>query len=1450
MWCQATFCFGSGVNRFSLDSLSIWPLELLSFHLLSVQFGRRNLQKENSVMNKFRMLTHIALAVLFFALSVIGQTNKGGISGTVVDQKGAPIAGATVTITNIGTNQAVVVVTSGEGVFAFNSLDPVEYSVRVEAPNFKRTIVDRIKVDTSSVSSVAVTLEAGGINEQVNVEAELQTVNTESGSTSQTITERQLRDLPLNNRSVLDLAMTMPNVAGDAGSEDPGPTGDQPVPGFNLSVNGGRPGSTAILADGVNNTGVGLARAVVSFTPETVQEFAVQTSAYSAEFGTTGGGVINVTTRSGSNLFNGTALVYHRNPSTNARPWRQGAAPRPSNNLRYTQGSLTIGGPIFLPAFGEGGPFLYNGKDKSFFFFGYEPRWRTDFVTGNALLPTAAQLAGDFRGLVRTASGFLPTAVAAQFGQTSIGPSAIYQQFMNIGGQLFPITLTGGRQFCQFGDSRAELVSQTINGQPVLVPQCTTTTNATPIDALNVLPSSFIDPIAVRLAQFMPTPGDYFLDNGLVRNYTLVRSVQQNESRYTLRLDHNFTDRIKANFRYSKTPAVGIRSAGNDINGNTGVYSDAQQYILGVNWMINSSMINDLKVNYTRGNFSEDFSPEFSIKTGRNFSSELGLRSLTNGGMPLIFLTQDIGYVGADLGAGGSTNNFNVEQRYNINDIFYWNKGNMTWKFGVDLSDARLNAVPFFAASGGRWQFRTVNTSNNRGTGLPNGGNDLASFLIGVPNAVDFRPVLLSYYYQWLSGAAFVQNDWKIKPNLTLNLGLRYSLQLPRTEKNDLQGVFRPDLAQTVTLTETQRRAIATASGVLTSAAIPDYVPTTAAIPAFAFAGRGGRSRYLTPVDKTAFEPRVGFAWSPKLKILGLNLEKYSMVIRGGYGISHAPITGNNRSPNPDFGGFTTASTLVGGSSGGSLNLQPIRFSGNNPVQGSAVPLNTLLGTDSNGLVFSSSIAIPGVAVFSDDPGYGKVPYSQNYNLAAQFAVARNTTVELAYVGNRGVHLYMPQVNLNLRNSEMVSFLESNGINASGNVTDPLGRRTLLGANVTTSVASLYTPYLGFDLLNKYFDPSASSTRHAFYVDFRRRMKNGLNLTANYTFGKSIDDASDASPDVRVLSTGSVRGQVGLGGTRQADRAVSSFDVRHSFSATFTYDLPFGKGRQMFSDAPWYLNGFIGGWTVSGIVRMNSGTPFQPFITDPNKLGGANLNRIVRPDIVEGVPLKNPLWDPKCRIGNACEPYVNPAAFMRPVKGLLGNAPRTINLRAPTREYFDLNLIKDFSLDRLIGGEGRRKLQLRVDLLNVFNHPVFQLNNLGNTPFGMGTFPTEITTENVGGLLQPITTAEYNTWATFNGQPLAATSEGAAILASIRAQINALRLPARPGVTTGGALPNDFFHIRLPEGFSTRPSLSYDIRTIEGFKLWRIRNNYDTNFGTLFAVQNPRYIQFGLKLVF
>ena len=1396
----------------------------------------------------------IIAVVLLLAVAVAGQTNRGAIAGTVMDQNGAAIAGATVTITNVGTGQKQTVTTSDDGAFQVQSLDPVVYTIAVEAQGFKTATVQSLKVDTATTASANVILEPGSVGDQVTVVADTPLINTESGTATTTVSQRQIQDIPLNNRSVLDLALTAPNVTGDVGSEDPGVSGDQPVPGFNLNVNGGRAGSTAILADGVNNTGVGIARSVVSFTPETVQEFTVQTSAFSAEFGQTGGGVINATTKSGTNDFNGIALWYTRNPKLNATPFTTSTAARPRNNLRYNQVSLTVGGPVFLPRFGEGGPRLYNGKNKTFFFFAYEPRWRQDFLTGSALVPTAAELSGNFNNLTRTSSGLVPTSVALQFGQTSVGNANIYQQFVLVQGRLVPIQLQTGTQFCQFGYTGPgrTLVNQAVPGVgTVQVPLCATNTAASP--TLNVIPQEFIDPIARQILLNEPPPGEqgYFLDNGFIRNAYIQRSVTQNESRYTLRLDHNFTDNFKANFRYSLTPAIAVRGSGGDINGNTGVFSDARQFLLAFNNIVSPSIVNDLRLNYTRGNFSEDYSPEFSIKGGRSYAREIGLPSLTQGGIPLFLLTQDNQtYVGADIGAAASTNNFNVEQRYNINDIVYWTRGNQTWKFGVDLDDARLTVTPFFSASGGRWQFRVVNTSNNRGTAVTAGGNELASLLIGVPNVVDVRPILLDYDYRWRSGALFFQDDWKVKPNLTLNLGLRYSLQYPRREAHNLQGVFRPDLNRSFPLTDAQRRTLAGNVGVTLAAGdpIPGYIPTQVVTPAFAFAGRGGRSPYLTPVDYMGFEPRFGFAWQPQMKLFGLDLQQRSVVLRGGYGISHLPLTGNNRNPAPDFGGFISASTLANGSSGTANTAAPIRLSDNPALFGTVGSLDALLGTDENGLVYQRSLAINAFALDPSDPNAGKVPFSENWNLSMQFEPFRNSVIEVAYVGNRGHRLYLPQININPRDIGTIEQIESLGSNTdiTGNINDPLGRLNLQGSVISISRASVFSQFLGFDPLNQYFDPSASSVRHAGYIDFRRRVGRGLTFSANYTRAKSIDTASDASPDTRVLSTGQARGQVSLGGSLENDRSISTFDIKNNFSSTAIWDLPLGRGRSFFANAPKVIDQIVGRWTVSGVFRMPGGTPFLPFITDPNKLGGTIFNRVVRPDIVEGVPLRNPLWTRDCPVGasvpkTGCEPYINPAAFMRPVKGTLGNAPRSLDIRPPRQEYFDLSLSKDFPWP--FAGNEKRKINFRVDAINVFNHPNFRYNNTGNTPFGLGTFPTELTGETVLGVRQPITAAEFATWQAFDP-----ANRGSVTINQVRSIVNATRLN-----NGAGNLPDNFFHVQLPQGFATRDPLSFDITSLEGYKLYRLRQTYDQNFGTLTGSSpqtTPRYVQFGIRIFF
>ncbi len=470
-----------------------------------------------------------------------------------------------------------------------------------------------------------------------------------------------------------------------------------------------------------------------------------------------------------------------------------------------------------------------------------------------------------------------------------------------------------------------------------------------------------------------------------------------------------------------------------------------------------------------------------------------------------------------------------------------------------------------------------------------------------------------------------------------------------------------------------------------------------------------------------------------------------------------------------------------------------------------------------------NSLGTPGFAISNE--GSGKVPYSQNWNLSVSFELFRNTVVEVAYVGNKGTHLYMPLVNINPKAIDFVESLEAQNLPAENTFADPLGRRNLLGAVVAIQRNSVISPFFGFNNLFRFFDPSANSIRHAGFIDVRRRFSQGLSFTANYTFGKSIDDASDASPDTRVLTTPTNLGQhVSYGVPRSADRSISTFDIRHNFASTFIYDLPVGKGRWLMSDAPALVDGVLGGWSLSGLFRLQGGQPFVPFITDTNRLGG--VNRSIRLDIVEGVPLRNPRYSEACAVGAICEPFINPAAFMRPAKGSLGNAPRTLDIRAPMQEFFDISIQKNFPFP--FGSDSKRRINFRVDLINAFNHPNFRYGNTGNTPLGFGGLPNE------ANLVQQ----DINTWNAF------APGRNATLT-----QVN--NLIANSRLPTGG-LPLDFFRVLIPEGFATTNPNAFNITTVEGLKLYRLRQAYDPGFANLGAPQpyQPRYIQFGIRIFF
>ena len=1318
-----------------------------------------------------------SIALAFWATAAPAQTNRGSITGAITDKSGAVVSGAAVTVTRIGTNEVFRATTSEAGIYTVPNLEPVVYRIEVQAPGFQKRAVENAKVDTANATTINFQLEPGTVQTEVTVSAEAPVLNTESGTAGQTVTERQIDNSPLVNRSVLDLAVLIPNVSGDPNSEDPSFTSGATVPGYNLSVNGGRAGSTLIMADGVNNTGVGIARSVVTFSPETVQEFTVQTNAFSAEYSRTGGGVINSTTKSGTNQLHGTALWYQRNPATNAAPFTTAPLNRPVSNTRNNQFSLAAGGPVVLPK-------LYNGRNKTFFFAAIEPRYLTDHLTGYGTMPTDAMRQGDFSGTVKTNSDGndlvpVPASIAAQF------PGVITQDATNY--NHYGVT---GNQFTRN--------STPASGQTYV-----------PFPG-NVIPQTMLDPVVQKLMAYLPEPNTpwFISPSGNLSNLVVQRSLQDNNTRYTVRIDQTLSDKNRLSFRATVVPVVGSSNYGNPVNGANGNWSSSKQLTLSDTHTISPTVLNDLRLNYTRGRFSSTFSPEFDAKTGRNLSTELGLPSLTPGGLPQ--MQDGLGTYGW-IGSGGSTLGDNVEERYNIADSVFISRGSMSIKIGVDLTHELLNTVNLYQAAGGIYVFRNYQTNSTGASSAP-GGSYFASFLLGVPNQVNLSNALLPYYYRWNSGAAYVQDDWKVRRNLTINLGLRYQLSLPRTEKYNHQGTFLPGQAQSYPLAQ----PLTLADGEVINSAL---------VPPLALDGYGGRSPYIWPASYTDFEPRFGFAWQPKI----FGLDRRHIVFRGGYGLSHTPLNGQNRKPMPSFSSPATGF----GETTGQVNSNYVMRLGSNPPNDPPLTWNQVLQVPANGLITLGSLNYSGQA-FAISPNM-KTPYAQSWNVTVSWQADPKDVIEVAYVGNKGTHLFMPQINENSSDIAFVDALDANNQNPTTTVPDPLGRTGSNGRVLNVQQSTLGSTYLGFLNLYTRFDSSANSIRHAAYVSWVRRSARGLTLTANYTFGKSIDDASDSGPDDNILTTSKTisGGSSNFGGTRRLDRAVSTFDVKHSMVASFIYDLPVGRGRRLFARMSKPLNAAFGSWSFSGVERLRTGYPFMPVIRDNNGLGdnSSSSEYSMRPNIVPGVPVTNPLWSGSCPLTNLCEPFVNPAAFERPVLGQLGSAPRTIDgARGPWQQYFDGSVQKTFAIRE------RVRVQLRTDFLNAFNHPVFGL------PTGYGGSNSWNTTSGAPAN-SPLTAAQYDSWAAYNNQPLSSTAAGAAQLAQIQSFITGNRNPK-------GALPADFWTITVPQGFATKNPNSYDIRTLSGYKLYSLSNTYNTTFGNLSVKSIPRYIQFGLKIYF
>jgi hypothetical protein len=687
----------------------------------------------------------IALFCTAFTLSLYAQNDRGALTGTIQDQGGAVIPNTKVLAVNVANGAESKTVSTETGNYTIPSLPAGEYRLIVEAPGFKKFTQQGITVQVANTGRIDVILQIGSASESVTITAEAGLLKTENAEQSTVISGQKINELPLNFgggggsvggiRSAYSFNILSPGVANNAS-------------GTTANVNGLPASTFRVQVDGQDSTSqndVGWTSTVSQPSVDMIQEFSLQTSNYAAEFGQAGGGFYNFTTKSGTNSFHGTAYEYFTNEALSA------SRPFTYQNPRSRKNDYggTIGGPVIIPK-------LYDGRNKTFFFFNWEEYRNTVNSAGNFItLPTSQMRSGDF-GQILTGK---------QLGTDPLGrpifENAIYD----------PAS------------------ARSVNGQIV--------TDAFPG---NVIPPNRIDPVAAKIQALIPTPSN----SGLTNNWAQNAPNFKRQKIPAGKLDQIFSDNSKLSFYFSKQDTSQLTSP------------DALPYPISV-VRVQEIYGNTARVNYDRSitptllvhlgsGYQRFHNPDSSPPEVLNYDAagQLGFigGSTTPGGFPRL-----AGFTGAALGAGSSTNFGPTNANKYFDGTFTavasasWVQGNHTYKLGAEW---RLNSWTDRNTRGaqGILNFSAAETGlpylQNTAIGGSSIGFPYASFLLG---QVDTATVNATQDPQLRkqAWALYLQDTWKVTRKLTLDYGLRWDLQTQGHEINYRTSMFGPTIPNPTT---------------------------------------------------------------------------------------------------------------------------------------------------------------------------------------------------------------------------------------------------------------------------------------------------------------------------------------------------------------------------------------------------------------------------------------------------------------------------------------------------------------------------------------------------------------------------------------------------------------------------------------------------------------------------
>ncbi|HWS55094.1 MAG TPA: TonB-dependent receptor [Pyrinomonadaceae bacterium] len=703
--------------------------------------------------SKLLALVLCALA-LASAPPAFGQSDRGSITGTVTDPGGAVVAGARVTATNLDTGEVRETTTSGGGNYTLPELPADPYRLTVEAPGFKSTTIENVQVAVQVTRSLDVTLEVGVVTDVVTVTAEnTQVIQTDTPVRQTNVTERQVRELPLQVSSEAGGRTPLSFIFLDSNVTSSGNIGGQADRGTNAArfrVAGGQAMGTEILIDGASTfrAQAGTNVTEISPGPNAYQEFTLSTSTYSAEFGRSSGGIINFTLKSGGNDFHGEVYELHRNEALNANSFLNNATgvERP-RDLQHDFG-FNIGGPVTFPHFGEGGPYLHKLRDRTFFFFNYEGYRFSRSETVQLTVPTERMRAGDFSELFTD-------------------PDVLRQ---------FP------------------------NGVQIYDPRSGAPGSRTPF-AGNIIPAGSFDPVGLAILQTLPRPQR----PGVFRNYTATTTNPLTMNNAVFKIDQVITEAQRLSFSYSFRKSSAIE--GGFARFPAPLYAFGR-YDFGVtahiarlshDWTLSPTILNHFNAGFTR---SETVRRNPAVGAADPFALGLPRNSVLGGAFPAVDFP---GYgepgrsddVRSYQGIGGSF--FNdlpfADNTVQLSDVVTFVRGRHTIRAGGDVRFQQFNAAQLLSP-GGWFNFRHLQTAN---VDTNDQGWPIASLITGATEWSFNSSKTIDPGWRYFSPAMFIQDDIKVTQKLTLNVGVRYEISYPRTESKGRYRSFDPNVINPVT---------------------------------------------------------------------------------------------------------------------------------------------------------------------------------------------------------------------------------------------------------------------------------------------------------------------------------------------------------------------------------------------------------------------------------------------------------------------------------------------------------------------------------------------------------------------------------------------------------------------------------------------------------------------------